>query len=67
MPIREFASFFVEACTNDKTGEVIEYPNCDPNGQIGQFNLVGRFINIVGKGSVGAPSDWSPKRIVLDE
>ena len=67
MPIRAFASFFVEACTNDKTGQVVEYPKCDPKGQIGQFNIVGRFINIVGEGPTGTPSDWSPKRIVLDE
>ena len=65
MPIRAFASFFVEACYNDNDGT--EYPKCDPHGQIGQFNLVGRFVNILGTGGVGYPTDWSPKRVILDE
>jgi hypothetical protein len=71
MPIRAFAAFFVEACYNDRDPEDAvpgtEYPYCDPQGQIGQFNLVGRFVNIVAVGGVGPPVDWTPKRIILDE
>ena len=66
MPIRAFATFFVEACrVND-----VDDPKCDPKnfpGQIGHVNLVGRFVNIPGERGVGYPTDWSPKRIVLDE
>jgi len=61
--IRHFASFFVEACTIDG----VEYPQCDPKGSIGHAALTGRFVNIVGEGEVGAPSDWSPKGIALDQ
>ncbi len=68
MLIRAFASFFVEACTiTDNAGVVTEYPKCDPQGNIGHAMLTGRFVNIVGQGEVGAPSDWSPKGIRLDQ
>jgi hypothetical protein len=63
MPIRSFASFFVDACRVDG----VEYPKCDPQGQIGHLQLVGYFVNLVGDGAAGWPTDWSPKRIVLDE
>ena len=63
MPVRAFATFFLEACVNDG----VEYPKCNPKGQIGQFYFVGRFVNIRGDGPVGWPTDWSPKRVVLDE
>jgi hypothetical protein len=66
MPIRAFAGFFVEACYVDG----VEYPTCnkdDMPGEIGHASLVGRFVNIVGEGEVGWPTDWSPKRVILDE
>jgi hypothetical protein len=66
MPVRAFAAFFVEACYVDG----VEYPTCDKKempGLIGHANLVGRFVNILGEGAVGWPSDWSPKRVILDE
>jgi len=63
-PIRSFASFFVEACRVNG----VEYPKCDPpGGSIGSLELVGRFVNLVGEGAAGWPSDWAPKRTVLDE
>ena len=64
MPIRAFASFFVEGCNIDGT----DYPKCTGfHGQIGHAMLYGRFINILEEGGVGYPTDWSPKRIILDE
>jgi len=70
MPIRAFAAFFVEACTIiDNNNVTTEYPKCDPppGTPIGQAMFTGRFVNILGEGAVGAPTDWSPKRIVLDQ
>jgi hypothetical protein len=56
----------VEACYVDG----VEYPTCDSKdmpGKIGHASLVGTFYSSEGEGGVGWPSDWSPKRIVLDE
>lgn len=63
--IRAFAAFVVEACYIDG----VEYPKCDPppGPPPGQAYLRGRFVNLLGEGAVGWPTDWSPKRIVLDE
>ena len=63
IPIRAFATFFVEGCVADG----VEYPKCDPHGNIGHFNLYGRFVNILAEGAVGRIVDWSPKRIILTE
>lgn len=65
VPIRAFASFFIEGVVVLDDG--VEYPKFDPHGNIGQFNFYGRFVNILGEGGVGYVTDWSPKRVVLDE
>ena len=63
MPIRAFASFFVEGCTVDG----VLYPKCDPRGSIGHATFTGRFANLLADGEVGALTNWSPKRILLDQ
>ena len=63
VPIRAFASFFIEGVVADG----VEYPKFDPQGNIGQFHFYGRFVNILGDGGVGYVTDWSPKRVILDE
>jgi len=63
MPIRAFATFFIEGVVADG----VEYPKFDPHGTIGQFHFYGRFVNILGEGDVGPVTDWSPKRVILDE
>ena len=68
MPIRAFASFFVEACTiTNNAGVATEYPKCNPNGSIGHATFTGRFVNVLAEGTVGAWTNWSPKRILLDQ
>jgi hypothetical protein len=70
LPIRAFASFFIEGVAildNDGMVVVGEYPKFDPQGNIGQFFFYGRFMNIVGDGGAGYVTDWSPKRVLLDE
>lgn len=63
MPIRAFASFFVEACAVDG----VAFPKCDPRGDIGHATFTGRFVNILADGEIGALTNWSPKRVLLDQ
>ena len=71
-PIVAFASFYLKGCeVEDQGGEVQYSDKCDPKdfqGQIGQVQLRGHFLNILTTaGSVGHISKWSPKRIILVE
>ncbi len=71
MPIEAFASFFIERCKVENNRGIQYSDTCDKDeiqGQIGQVQLEGYFLNILGTdGGVGQITKWSPKRIVLVE
>jgi len=71
MPIEAFASFFIERCRVENNQGIQYSDTCDKTqfqGQIGQVQLEGYFLNILGTdGGVGQITKWSPKRIVLVE
>ncbi len=69
LPIEAFAGFFLEGCQIDNNKGLQFSSRCDKNdfqGQIGQVQMKGFFLNILGReGGVGQITKWSPKRIVL--
>lgn len=71
MPIEAFASFFIERCKVENNQGIQYSDTCNKDeiqGQIGQVQLEGYFLNILGTdGGVGQITKWSPKRIVLVE